>query len=86
VIYIRFDVLSSSLLAQQLLFGFMTPISIKNHSQLSGTTPGAAHLTGPEGEPVFLRQVGGGKCLRRSASVCGEYHNFLAFSRFSRIS
>jgi hypothetical protein len=63
-----FDVWSSSLFVQQLLFGFMTPIAIKNHSQLPGTTLGAAHLTCPEGEPVFLRQVGGGKCLRLSAT------------------
>jgi hypothetical protein len=36
-----------------------------------GTSPGAVHLACPEGEPVFLRQVGGEKCLRLSAPVCG---------------
>jgi len=36
-----------------------------------GTSLGAAHLTCPEGEPVFLSQVGGGKCLRLSAPICG---------------
>jgi hypothetical protein len=34
-----------------------------------GTSPGAGHLTGPESEPVFRRQVGGGKCLRPSAVI-----------------